>query len=55
MRSRKRKTFDWLYLLQPEDSTPLTEYGVTETCKLCKTFLWVGVSFLLTVGLSQLT
>ena len=54
MRSQGRKTFDWLYLFKAEDSTPLTEYGVTEACKLCKVALWVGISFLMAAGISQL-
>ncbi len=55
MRSKGRKTFDWLYLFQPEDSTLVMESGVTEACKLCKVALWVGVSFIMAAGISQLT
>lgn len=55
MRNTGKKKFDWLYLFKAEDSTPLVEAGVTDVCKLCKTALWVGVSFLMAAGISQLT
>jgi hypothetical protein len=47
-----KKTFDWLYLLQAEDSTTLTQ---SRLAGACKAIVWVGVSILIGMGVSQLT
>ncbi len=44
--------FNWLYLVQPEDSTTQARCFAAETAK---TVLWIGISFIISVGISQLT
>ncbi len=49
---RGKRSFNWLYLVQAEDST--TETG-SRLMGVCKVFLWLGVSILMGVGVGQLT
>ncbi|MDC0335341.1 hypothetical protein OAN24_00380 [Pseudodesulfovibrio sp.] len=48
----RRGTFDWLYLVRAEDST--TQAG-SRFIGAFKTFLWLGVSILMGIGMAQLT
>lgn len=49
---RGKQQFNWLYLVQAEDSTTPACSRLTEACK---TFVWLGVSILIGVGMGQLT
>ncbi|MGL1863651.1 MAG: hypothetical protein OCC46_14090 [Pseudodesulfovibrio sp.] len=49
---RGKRSFNWLYLVQAEDSTTQTN---SRLMGACKTFLWLGVSILIGVGMGQLT
>lgn len=49
---RHKKTFNWLYLVQAEDSTTPVYSRLNETCKTC---VWLGISILIGVGVGQLT
>lgn len=48
---RGKKKFRWSYLVQAEGTT--CEY--TRAAGACKTFVWLGVSILLGMGVAQLT
>lgn len=47
-----KQSFNWLYLVQAEDSTT-PAYG--RWAGVCKTFMWLAISILLGIGMSQLT
>lgn len=49
---RGKQAFNWLYLVQAEDSTTPAHGRMAE---VCKTFVWLGISVLMGVGVSQLT
>ncbi|CCH49427.1 hypothetical protein [Pseudodesulfovibrio piezophilus] len=49
---RAKTPFSWVYLVQPEDSTTERRGWFNE---LCKTSLWIGMSVLVSIGMSQLT
>ncbi|QGY39496.1 hypothetical protein GM415_04970 [Pseudodesulfovibrio cashew] len=50
--NRRKRPFNWLYLVQAEDLTTQSGSRLNEACKTC---LWLGVSILLGVGFGQLT
>lgn len=49
---REEKTNGFVYLFKPEDCD--TMYCMPRALKVTKAFLWVGVAFLMSVGVSQL-
>jgi len=49
---RGKTSFYWLYLFQAEDSTTRPQ---SRLAGACKTLVWVGVSILVGMGVSQLT
>ncbi|BDQ37973.1 hypothetical protein SYK_23330 [Pseudodesulfovibrio nedwellii] len=49
---REEKTNGFVYLFTPEDCD--TFYRMPRMLKITKAFLWVGVAFLMSVGVSQL-
>lgn len=55
--SRQAKKFDMLYLFQPEDSTvpAYRSQPASTLTEICKSILWVSVSFVLAAGISQLS
>ncbi|WP_243544559.1 hypothetical protein [Pseudodesulfovibrio tunisiensis] len=53
MRVARKKTFSFLYLFQPEDSTGLHSYE-NQAGGVLKVLFWTGMSFMMSVGISQL-
>ncbi|WP_319541411.1 hypothetical protein [uncultured Pseudodesulfovibrio sp.] len=49
---REEKTNGFVYLFTPESCG--TVYRMPKMLKVTKVFLWVGVAFLMSVGVSQL-
>ncbi|NDV18215.1 hypothetical protein GO013_02125 [Pseudodesulfovibrio sp. JC047] len=49
---REEKTNGLVYMFTPEDCD--TTYCMPRRLKVTKTFLWVGIAFLMSIGISQL-
>jgi len=49
---RGKRVFNWMYFFQAEDSRGVAE---SRLAGACKAFLWLGISILMGIGVSQLT